>query len=426
MAHVSLAPRSSRVPRPLATLTALALAVVVAPRASVAQDAVLDWTTITDATVRATGNNQIVGTRIVGIESAAVYDAVNGIERRYSPLHVVPGSHARGSAAAAAVEAAYTILVHQFPSEAGTLATKRQQSLASLRDSRRALAAGVNWGHEVAEAIWAWRGQDGFAPPPPPFLGAAVVGAWRPTPPLLLPGAVPQLATVEPYVLRRPSQFRVPPPPALTSAEYTADFNEAKTWGAATGSPRSADQSELALFWNGNTALFWNRIAVSVAATRSLSLVDTARLFAQMNAAINDGAAACWDAKFRYVTWRPITAIAGGDDDGNPDTSADPGWLPWLPNTPPHPEYPSGHSTLSGAAAYVLAAAFGDATPFTIDSDVRPGTRSFASFSAALAEIHDARVFGGIHFRTACLRGSAMGQAVARYVLTHAMQRARD
>jgi hypothetical protein len=252
------------------------------------------------------------------------------------------------------------------------------------------------------------------------------VGVWRPTPPGYNSGAGPQFATMTPWVLRRPSQFRVAPPLALTSAEYAVEYNELKTMGVYTGSGRSSDQSELALFWAGNTALFWNRIAADLAASHSRSVIENARVFAQLNLSMADAGIACWDSKYRYVFWRPITAIRQGDLDGNSSTDPDPAWQPWLEfypaGTPAHPEYPSGHSTVSGAAAFVLAAQFGDNTPFSVTSDVRPGTRSFASFSAAVAEIADARVFGGIHFRISCVRGNSLGQSVAAYVLSHAMQ----
>ena len=228
-----------------------------------------------------------------------------------------------------------------------------------------------------------------------------------------------------PWVLTRPGQFRLPPPLVLSSPEYAADYNEIKTMAIFSGSPRSADQSELALFWAGNTALFWNRIASQISTSRSLSLTENAHLFALLNVSMADAAIACWDTKYRYVFWRPITAIRLGDTDGNGSTDPDPTWVPRLDffagGTPPHPEYPSGHSTVSGAAGFILAAAFGDDTPFTVTSDVRPGARAFPSFSAAVAEIADARVFGGIHFRTSCVRGNGLGQLVAGYVSQHAM-----
>jgi membrane-associated phospholipid phosphatase len=185
----------------------------------------------------------------------------------------------------------------------------------------------------------------------------------------------------------------LPPPLALTSAEYAADYNEVKSMGASSGSPRSADQSELALFWAGNTPLYWNRITSQIATERSLKFLENAHLFALLNVAMADAGIACWDGKYRYVFWRPITAIRGGDTDNNAATDPDPAWTPWLDffpsGTPAHPEYPSGHSTVSGAAAFVLAAAFGDETSFTV---------------------------------TSCVRGNMLGQAVADYVSTHAMR----
>ena len=202
--------------------------------------------------------------------------------------------------------------------------------------------------------------------------------------------------------------------------------------GVLSGSQRIDDQSELALFWAGNTALYWNRIAVQLSADASLSFEQNARLFALLNVTMADAAIACWDSKYRYVFWRPITAFRTGVD----SFPADPTWEPWLdtstfvppgiPGTPPHPEYPSGHSTVSGSAAAILAAEFGGNSSFTVTSDVRPGTRSFTSFTDAVDEIANARVFGGIHYRTSCVRGNQLGQAVADYVSSHAFRRSHD
>jgi membrane-associated phospholipid phosphatase len=186
------------------------------------------------------------------------------------------------------------------------------------------------------------------------------------------------------------------------------------------------DQSELALFWAGNTALYWNRIAAQIATARGLTLTENAHLFALLNVSMADAGIACWDGKYRYVFWRPITAIRNGLT----PTDAVPDWVPWLDffpaGTPAHPEYPSGHSTVSGSAAFILAAAFGDTTGFSVTSDVRLGTRTFSSFSDAVAEIANARVFGGIHFRASCVRGNTLGRAVADYVSRHAMRAPGD
>jgi hypothetical protein len=396
-------------------------------------DPVLEWNTIMNATVLAGGTTPLVTTRVVTHVAAAVFDAVNGIERRYGAIHVRPAGPRHASARAAAIQAAYVTLVAFYPAQTASLTAQRDASIAVLYESEdpRAIAAGVAWGQTVADAILEWRTADGFAPPPPPFLGVlgivgtpAAIGVWRPTPladgSQGASGAGPQFASMTPWVLTRPSQFRPGPPPELTSEEYTTDYEELRTMGVYDGSLRTPDQSELALFWAGNTPLYWNRIANQLATTSAFGLVENAHLFALLNLAMGDATIACWDAKYRYVFWRPITAI---------QTMDDPAWKPWLDffpaGTPAHPEYVSGHSTVSSAAAFVLASIFGDDTAFTIDSDVQPGTRSFPSFSAAVAEIVDARVFGGIHFRTSCMRGNAVGRGVADYVSQHAI-RARD
>jgi hypothetical protein len=303
---------------------------------------------------------------------------------------------------------------------------KRNASLAALdlshgEKTRGAVERGIAWGQEVADAIWAWRSTDGFAPnPPPPFRGAAVNGVWRPTPPANLDGAGPNFATMTPWVMQRPSQFRPGPPPALNSAQYTADYNEVKDWGRAVGSLRSADQDVLSVFWTSNTPLSWNRAAAQLLATDGSSMLERARVLALMNVAMADAAIGCWDAKYRYVFWRPLTAITAVDD-GNPDTVTDPTFTSWVA-TPNHPEYTSGHSCVSRAASSVLTARYGDDTHVTFTSEVLMGgnpipDRSFNSFTEVLDEIFEARIYGGIHFRTACIEGATIGGKVAAYVL---------
>jgi membrane-associated phospholipid phosphatase len=228
-----------------------------------------------------------------------------------------------------------------------------------------------------------------------------------------------------PWVIQSAWQFRPGGPPALTSARYAAVFNETKSMGSLSSSTRTADQTLASSFWNSSTSSFyWNRIALFLGAERHTTLTENALLLAAMNIAMADAGIACWEAKYYYVAWRPVTAIRLADTDGNPATIADSSWTPLLV-TPPHPEYPSGHSTFSAAAATVLAHYFGKNSSFLVDSDVLPGVvRSFPNFSAALAEIVDARVFAGIHFRTACDDGQATGTEVAKYVLHNAFRQA--
>jgi len=364
---------------------------------------------------------------------------VNGIHPQYEALFVKPNAQAFASRRAAAVQAAYVILSAVYPAQAGSLDAQHDASIAAIlaTESAKSVQAGMAWGQTVASIILSKRSTDGNLPAPPPFVGvlgmeasALAVGVWRPTPALNATGAGPQFATMTPWVMTRPSQFRLPPPSALSSPEYAADYNEIKSMGVYSRSLRNDDQSELALFWAGNTVLYWNRIASDLSVSRGLSLIENAHLFALLNVTMADAGIACWDSKYRYVFWRPITAIRLGDTDGNAGTDPDPEWTPWLdalpPGTPAHPEYPSGHSAVSGSAAYILAGAFGENTAFSVTSEIRPGTRSFSSFSAATAEIADARVFGGIHFRSSCVRANTLGQAVAAYVSSHAMRRLDD
>jgi PAP2 superfamily len=412
------------------------------PASAAAPDTVLEWIAIMNTTVLAGGTNPLVSNRVVGLVSGSVFDAVNGIDPRFQPLHVRPAAPHDASQRAAAVQAAYVILVDLYPPQSMTLKAKRDASIAALASTEKphSIAAAVAWGQTVADAIWAWKLTDGIAPAPPPFLGVqsivgtqAAIGAWRPTPQGLpnqlsgAPGAGPQFATMTPWVLTRPSQFRLPPPTALDSQQYADDLDEVFKMGVYSGSGRTQDQSDLALFWAGNTPLYWNRIAAQLSKERGLSFNENARLFALLNVSMADAVIACWDGKYRYVFWRPITAIR----DGFTPADSDPAWIPWLDffpgGTPAHPEYPSGHSTVSGSAAFILAAAFGENTAFSIDSETTPGKiRSFASFTDATTEIANARVFGGIHYRTSCVRGNMLGRTVADYVSRHALRPTGD
>jgi hypothetical protein len=384
------------------------------------------------------GTSPVVISRVAAIVQGAVFDAVNGIDPRYAPVHVPPGAPAGASQEAAAVQAAYVTLLALYPTQKSVLDARLAVSLASIgtRENSAAIASAIAWGQTVANAILTWRSTDGFAPAPPPFLGGTGVGEWRPTPPAFAPGAAPQFAYMTPWVISAPGQFRPAGPPALTSARYTADFNETRIMGSIASATRTSDQTMFAWFWASSTASYlWNHVALSLIererdsnddegrhSRRHNSTLENARLLALLNLAIADAAIGCWEAKYTYVFWRPVTAIPLADTDGNPATIADPTWMP-LFATPAHPEYPSGHSCVSGAAGGVLAHFFGERSHFSVTSDVMPGViRSFDSFSKALDEVQNARIFAGIHFRSATRDGQALGESVAGYVLENALQ----
>ena len=241
------------------------------------------------------------------------------------------------------------------------------------------------------------------------------------------PGLVPQLAHVTPWVIQSQPQFRPPALPALDSAQYATDFNETKLMGNNSSTARTPEETAHALFWApGNPPDYWNPVAISLAAERHYGILRTARLLAHLNLAMADAIIGCWDAKYTYVAWRPITAIQLADTDGNSGTTADPNWTPLI-TTPAHPEYPSSHSCATAAALKVLAHYFGEGTAITVTTETLPGQlRSYPSLSAALEEVINARVFGGIHFRTSCERGQALGGGVAEYVLQHSLGRIDD
>jgi PAP2 superfamily len=391
-------------------VSVLSLAMASAVRA----DEVTDWHEHLLAALGKAGVNPLVSSRDAALVSAAVFDAVNGIQRRYAPIHV-PAAAPRGSSKrAAAVQAAYVILLARFPAQADDLNAKREASLAPLGKGK-SVRRGVEWGQTVAEAILVWRSTDGFTPAPPLYLGGLEPGRWRPTPPGFAAGAGPQFATMTPWGILSPDQFRPLGPPALDSEQYLLEFNETKAMGSATSALRTADQTDACLFWNSGSATYlWNRAAIDLGAAQGTNLSENARLLATLNLAIADGLIACWDAKYEFEFWRPVTAIRLADD---------PGWTPLLA-TPNHPEYTSGHSSASSAAATVLADYFGDETPFMVQSPAAPGwVRFYPSFSAAVDEVTEARVFAGIHFRAACEDGAVLGSDVAGYILENSMDR---
>ena len=411
----------------------LAVAFVGISATTMRADEVTDWNQILFQAFIIDNTPQVNFTRSAAIVQASVFDAVNGIERRYTPIHVIPDAPHGASARAAAVQAAYASLVKIYPGQQSMFDAARAVSLAAIlatngswyeeQRRQRAVDLGVQWGQQVADAIWAWRSTDGFTPPPPPILGGTGVGEWRPTPPAFLPGRGFQFSYMTPWVIASPSQFRPAGPPALSSARYAEVFNESKAYGSATSIVRTADQTLYSIFWQGAVNRVWSRVAIELGAERHTTLLQNALLLSELNVAIADATIAGFDAKYHYNFWRPITAIPLADTDGNPATIADPNWVPLIV-TPPHPDYVSTHSALTAAAIAVLSHYFGNNSSFVVDSEFSPGVvRSFSDFPSAQVELNNARVFGGIHFRTACEDGEALGTAVGRFVLRSAFQR---
>jgi membrane-associated phospholipid phosphatase len=411
----------------------IAFGALAAPHAAAA-DVVTDWNrTMVDA-VLVSQTPPPASTRVGAIVQTSVYDAVNGIARRYTQFHPeVLGTPAprRASAQAAGAGAAYTALVALFPALKATFDARLEETLARISydddddDDDDGVGRGLAWGRTVAQAILAWRNTDGFDVVPPPY-EVGPLPFWQPTPPAFLLLVARQFATMSPWAMTSPSQFLPPPPPAVTSARYAADFNETKTIGNAATSP--PEHVETALFWDGQAdtaATIWNRAAAALADKHHSTLVGNARRFALLNVAMADAVIAVWNAKNTYNAWRPITAIQHADIDGNSATERDPNWTPVLV-TPPHQEYPSGHSGVSSAAATQLAAFFGSHIRLTVTTDAPPSgtaSRTYASFADAIADVALARIAAGIHFRFSCEAAVRMGASIADYARSTQMTR---
>jgi len=379
-------------------LVLIATAALTAPAVASA-DVATDWNrTMVDA-LEVDKTPPPPSARVGAIVQSAVFDAVNGIARRYTPMHVLPDAPRGASRAAAAAGAAHEALVTLFPAQQAMLDQRLADTISQIADASkrddRSIAEGLQWGKTVADETLAWRATDGINTVPPTYAPAGIPGRWAPTPPafVLMP-LFRQFATMTPFALASPDQFLPAPPPPLTSARYARDFNEVKALGSANSTIRTPEQTQTAIFWQSDTpTAIWNRVADDLAQQRGRSMLAGARILALMNISLADSAIAIWNAKNTYDTWRPITAIQQAGSDGNSDTSPDPNWTPLLA-TPAFQEYPAGHPGVSNGGATVLASFYGDDTPFTATSNSLPGVeRSFTSLSSAIGQIENARVW---------------------------------
>lgn len=396
------------------------LAIMLALPASVNADAVAHWNAIAvDATITG-GRPGPSGVVDIAMVHVAIYDAVQAIEKKYTPYYVeIPG--ASGSPVAAAAKAAHDVLVSRFPGQSEALTMKYQQFL--LNNGLSESDPGIAVGAKAAAGIIALRKCDGSFPnpPPPPVVGDMSIGVWRPTPPANLPMAASWLGGVTPFTMTRPSQFRSEPPPALTSREYARDYNEVKAVGSLNSISRSVDQTDVAQFYAGNTVVIWNRAIRDIAVAHVENIADSARLFALVDMAVADALISSWNDKTHFLFWRPITAIREGDDDGNPETTGDPTWQSLL-TTPNYPDYTSGAVNFATAATTILEHFFEtDHMNFSlITTNVGPtleDTRMYSRFSDAPADVVEARIYAGIHFRFADEAARKQGREVAHWTI---------
>ncbi|MEA5620007.1 ScyD/ScyE family protein [Cronbergia sp. UHCC 0137] len=383
-------------------------------------DVVLDWNATLLNAIYEDKTTPPIASRNMAITQTAVFDAINSITGTYENYHFTGTAPTGASPEAAAASAAHQVLVNLYPQQKDYFDNALTASLAEITDGT-AEDNGVTFGRTVADNILSLRSADGstntvtYTPGTNP-------GQWQPTAPGFASGLLPQWGQVTPFGLTSGNQFRPDGVPALNSADYTIEFNQVKDLGSINSTTRTTEQTEIAKFWADGSGTFtppghWNQIAQNVAAEKSNSLVDNARLFALLDISLADAGIAAWDAKYHYDFWRPITAIQNADSDGNADTIADASWKPLL-TTPPFPEYVSGHSTFSGAAETILTELLGNNVSFTTNSLGIPGVdREFDNFTDAANEAGISRIYGGIHFNSANVEGLATGRSVGNYVL---------
>jgi len=415
--------------RSLLTLTLICTCLQVAVHAQTATpqipsptqpvNAVIEWNRTLLTIVRTPGAQPatIHSTRNFAILHTAIYDAVNNIDPHFSPYLVslpnVPGS---ASKIAAVDQAAHDVLASLYPIFQTSLDTELQEDLARLPGTEEK-NQGIAVGHAVATKLLAARSTDGSNITPPPYLPGSQAGDYQLTPPNFAPADFTQWPQVTPFALLRADEFRPGPPSELTSASYTEAFNEVKSLGFISSTTRTAEQTQIGMFWNGNIQDFWNEIAQTAALRNHLNLENSARLFALLNISLADTAIAFFDAKYTYNFWRPVTAIQLAATDGNPETEPNPTWLPLSTKTAPDPSYPGAHSAISKAGATVMTFYFGNEFTFDVTSESLAGvTRHFTSFSVAAEEAGLSRIYAGQHFRTDHVAGKKLGSQVAEHV----------
>jgi hypothetical protein len=353
----------------------------------------------------------------IGFVHAAVYDAAVAIEGGYEPYQVQIAPRPGASLDAAVAAAAYHVLVHYFPAQQAALDADYSAALATI-PAGPSKEDGIAIGQAAAAGIISGRQGDGLEADVGFTMPAPGPGAWQ-----LPEGQAPMTpwaAKLRPFMLKSPSQFRPGPPLALSSRAWAEDFNEVKAIGGISSPRRTAEQTDIARFWTTNPVAQYNAAFGQLAAERSLSAMETARLFAMGNLVGTDALIACFDAKYSYLFWRPQFAIPQGASDGNQRTAADPTWKPLL-GAPPHPEYPSGHGCLTGAEAEVFAAFLGTQR-IEIDlvssvPDLLQPQRHYQSVNDLTREVANARIWGGIHFRDATTKGLNTGRKVAHWTL---------
>ena len=383
-----------------------------------AQNVVVQWNGIASTTIVTNAKEASVASGAwFAYMHLAMFDAVNAIDHRFQPYLFTTNAPAGASQDAAAIAAAHYVLVHYFPGQEAALDTQFTASKAAIADTLANIAAGEAIGEASAQALIAARASDGLLVnfPYTPPVG---LGFYQRTPPAFAPPLTPWLGQMVPFTMTGPAQFFPDEGPTpLDSQDWIDDYNETKTLGALNSTERTPEQTEIGLFWTEHTGQQYARAFRRLATEKGLNTSDTARLMAMLWAGYADAGIGCWNAKFFFSFWRPVTAIRAGG--GNPALTGDPNWTP-LANTPAHPEYPAAHGCATGAVSTILANFFG--TPnlqFSVDSLVTHTTHSFNSTDDLLSEVERARIYAGFHYHHSVIQGKVLGTKVAHQLSQH-------
>ena len=381
--------------------------------AAAAVDPIAEWSAVASSAAAASGMSPLRTPITLAILHLAMYDAVTAIAGDRQSYAVNPRVPGRASAYAAAVEAGYRVLLVEFPSPHARLQITYEQLLEGEPDGV-AQGLGVKVGAAVARRLLTLRANDGRNDVIT-YIPGSGPGVWVPTPPGFLPATTAFLARVAPFTMNSPSQFRPSGPPRLRSRRWTADYNEVKALGAKDASARTTEQTATALFWQPLAGTVWPATIRRLAREQLLDLKSSARFQAAAFAAFADGLIACWDAKFHFNFWRPVTAIQQGDTDRNRRTEADPAWEP-LADTPNFPEYPSGHACATAAVAHTIEDFFQYDVSIPVRNVVTGEERFYRRATEVVDEVVEARMLLGIHFRSADEDGADIGWKIARQI----------
>lgn len=395
--------------------------------AAATADIVSDWNAIAVNTAVANKQNPFAQARYAAIVQLAVFEAVNAITGEYQPYLGTITAPPSASADAAAIQAAYHVLNFYFGPSA-TLDAQYANSIGQISNSQ-AKIDGIATGDAAASAMISLRANDGSSPPQFKVPGPVVPGEWQATPNCSPAGGIAfQWQNVIPFGIQSASSFLLGPPPALTSNEYAKTYNEVMTVGSVNSTERPQDRSNVALFYAAaSPTQAFNQAAVQVAEQQGVSLSVNAHVLALVNMAISDSLVASFFNKYHYNLWRPETAIHAGETDGNPRTEADPNYVPFI-TTPCFPSYPSNHGSAANAAAEVLRRIYGEAAhSITLTNPTVPSiVLQYTSFKQITDDISDARVYGGIHFRTDQEAGADLGRAVGTAVYKNNLRPVHD